>query len=230
MYFYDDTLNLITMKGVIVLKKLSKIIVLIFSSLMIFCLSACASENSANNNASQPAQQTSSAQDVPETNQQKAKVLVAYFSCTGNTENAAKQIASATGGDLYAILPAQPYTDADLRYNDDTTRATKEQHDASARPAIEGTVANFQQYDVIFVGYPIWWDQAPRVINTFMESYDFSGKKVVPFCTSGGSSITNSVNQLKSAYGNITWLEGKRLGSGVSQDEVNAWIDSLNIK
>ena len=212
-----------------ILKKLSKIIVLIFSSLLIFCLSACASENSADNNSSQSTQQTASVQDTT-ADKSHTKILIAYFSCTGNTENAAKQIASAKGGDLYAIQPAQPYTADDLRYNDDTTRATKEQHDTSARPAISGTVDNFQQYDVVFVGYPIWWDQAPRVINTFMESYDFSGKKIIPFCTSGGSGIENSVNQLKSVYGNITWLDGKRLGGGVSQDEVDNWIDSLNIK
>ena len=209
------------------MKKLSQILVLIFSSLMIFCFSACASENSTDNTA-QSTQQSSS---TPSTTEKSgSKILVAYFSCTGNTENAAKQIAAATGGDLYAIQPAQPYTADDLNYNDDTTRATTEQHDSNIRPALSGTVDNFEQYNVIFVGYPIWWDQAPRVINTFMESYDFSGKTVIPFCTSGGSNITNSVNQLKSTYSDINWLDGKRLGGGVSADEVASWIDSLNIK
>lgn len=209
------------------MKKLSQILVLIFSSLMIFCFSACASENSTDNTA-QSTQQSSS---TPSTTEKSgSKILVAYFSCTDNTENAAKQIAAATGGDLYAIQPAQPYTVDDLNYNDDTTRATTEQHDPNIRPALNGTVDNFQQYDVIFVGYPIWWDQAPRVINTFMESYDFSGKTVIPFCTSGGSNITNSVNQLKSTYSDINWLDGKRLGGGVSADEAASWIDSLNIK
>ena len=209
------------------MKKLSQILVLIFSSLMIFCFSACASENSTDNTA-QSTQQSSSAPSTTE--KSGSKILVAYFSCTGNTENAAKQIAAATGGDLYAIQPAQPYTADDLNYNDDTTRATTEQHDLNIRPALSGTVDNFQQYDVIFVGYPIWWDQAPRVINTFMESYDFSDKTVIPFCTSGGSNITNSINQLKSTYSDINWLDGKRLGGGVSADEVASWIDSLNIK
>lgn len=209
------------------MKKLSQILVLIFSSLMLFCFSACASENSTDNTA-QSTQQSSSAPNTTE--KSGSKILVAYFSCTGNTENAAKQIAAATGGDLYAIQPAQPYTTDDLNYNDDTTRATTEQHDPNIRPALSGTVDNFQQYDVIFVGYPIWWDQAPRVINTFMESYNFSGKTVIPFCTSGGSNITNSVNQLKSTYSDINWLDGKRLGGGVSADEVASWIDSLHIK
>lgn len=215
------------------MKKFSKIIVLIFSALLIFCLSACASENSSDNNTKttpetqQSASTNENTDNAPSSN---SKILVAYFSCTGNTENAAQKIATATGGDLYAITPTEPYTADDLRYNDDTTRATKEQHDTSIRPALAGTVDNFQQYDVIFVGYPIWWDQAPRVINTFLESYDFSGKKVIPFCTSGGSTITNSANQLKSTYSNMNWLDGRLIGGSTSQDEIAAWIDSLNIK
>lgn len=215
------------------MKKLSKIIVLIFSALLIFCLSACASENTSDNNTkTTPETQQSASTDENTDNApaSNSKILVAYFSCTGNTENAAQKIATATGGDLYAITPAEPYTADDLRYNDDTTRATKEQHDASIRPALAGTVDNFQQYDVIFVGYPIWWDQAPRVINTFLESYDFSGKKVIPFCTSGGSTITNSANQLKSTYSNMNWLDGRLIGRSTSQDEIATWIDSLNIK
>lgn len=215
------------------MKKLSKIIVLIFSALLIFCLSACASENTSDNNTkTTPETQQSASTDENTDNApaSNSKILVAYFSCTGNTENAAQKIATATGGDLYAITPAEPYTADDLRYNDDTTRATKEQHDASIRPALAGTVDNFQQYDVIFVGYPIWWDQAPRVINTFLESYDFSGKKVIPFCTSGGSTITNSANQLKSTYNNMNWLDGRLIGRSTSQDEIATWIDSLNIK
>lgn len=208
------------------MKNFSKIIVLIFSSLLIFCLSACASENTSNNEANTTTQNTTSTQETTDNN----KILVAYFSCTGNTENVAKQIATVTNGDLYTIEPTQPYTDADLRYNDNTTRATKEQHDTTIRPAINKTLDNINQYDVIFIGYPIWWNQAPRVINTFLESYDFSGKTIIPFCTSGGSEIENSVNQLKSTYNNITILDGQRFNSNVSQDEVSTWINSLNIK
>ena len=208
------------------MKNFSKIIVLIFSSLLIFCLSACASENTSNNEANTTTQNTTNTQETTNNN----KILVAYFSCTGNTENVAKQIATVTNGDLYTIEPTQPYTDADLRYNDNTTRATKEQHDTTIRPAINKTLDNINQYDVIFIGYPIWWDQAPRVINTFLESYDFSGKTIIPFCTSGGSGIENSVNQLKSTYNNITILDGQRFNSNVSQDEVSTWINSLNIK
>ena len=163
------------------MKKLSKIIVLIFFSFIDFSASVLVlQKNSSDNNTKttpetqQSASTNENADNAPSSN---SKILVAYFSCTGNTENAAQKIATATGGDLYTITPAEPYTADDLRYNDDTTRATKEQHDTSIRPALAGTVDNFQQYDVIFVGYPIWWDQAPRVINTFLESYDFSGKK-----------------------------------------------------
>ena len=150
------------------------------------------------------------------------KVLVAYFSCTGTTEAAAKAVAEATGGKLYRIQPKQPYTAADLDWNDKASRSTAEMTNPAARPELADRGAKVEQYDVVFLGYPIWWDQCPRIIYSFMEAYTFEGKTVVPFATSGGSTIANSVSELKRLYGSgITWAEGRLLNSGA--DDARQW-------
>jgi flavodoxin len=157
-------------------------------------------------------------------------ILVVYFSCTGNTKTAAQTIADAANGTLYEITPAQPYTDADLNYNDDKSRTSIEQNDKSARPEISGTVENWEQYDTVFIGYPIWWGTAPRILDTFVESYDFTGKTVIPFCTSAASDIGSSGTDLKKlASGKGTWLDGKRLTADVSGAGVSAWLTELGI-
>ena len=158
------------------------------------------------------------------------KTLVAYFSASGQTARLAKTIADVTGGDLYEIEPAEKYTSADLNWNDKQSRSTKEMNDASSRPAISGKVADMGQYDTVFVGFPIWWYVAPRIIQTFLESYDFSGKTVVPFATSGGSGMgnTNSVLQ-KSCSASTKWKDGKRMSSRESASSVQKWVDSLNL-
>ena len=158
------------------------------------------------------------------------KVLVAYFSATNTTEGVAQTIAASVGADLYEITPAQPYTSADLNYNDDNSRSTKEMNDPSARPEISGSVADMSQYDIVFLGYPIWWGEAPRIINTFVESYDFSGKTIVPFCTSGGSGIGSSATNLQSSASGATWLSGRRFGGGVSQSEIAEWVNGLGLE
>lgn len=155
------------------------------------------------------------------------KVLVAYFSCTNHTAKIAEYIADATGGTLHQITPETPYTSADLNYNDSSTRATREQNDESARPVISGSVENMADYDVIFLGYPIWWGEEPRIMDTFAESYDFTGKTVIPFCTSGGSGIGRSESNLADRAGSGTWLDGKRFGASVSEADLQAWIDGL---
>ncbi len=155
-------------------------------------------------------------------------VLVAYFSATGNTEKVAGYIAQATGGTLYEILPEIPYTEDDLKYYTDC-RADREQNDPSARPAIQGSVENMAEYDVIYLGYPIWHSQAPKIIYTFLESYDFSGKTIVPFCTSGSSPIGNSANNLHGLTEGATWLEGIRFPSNASNATIVEWIDSLHL-
>ncbi|EJX02697.1 flavodoxin, partial [gut metagenome] len=125
-------------------------------------------------------------------NESNQKVLVAYFSATGNTARAAQKIAAATGGDLYAITPAQPYNEADLDWRNEKSRSSVEMNNPKARPALGGNAPDISSYDVIFIGYPIWWDLAPRIILTFIESKDWQGKTVIPFATSGSSSISNS--------------------------------------
>ena len=156
-------------------------------------------------------------------------VLVAYFSATGNTESVAERLQTVLNADLYEIVPAEPYSDADLNYGDSGCRANQEQDDPGARPAISGGMENMADYQVIFLGYPIWWGDAPRIISTFLESYDFSGKTLVPFCTSGGSGIRASQDNLAALTGDAQWLEGTRFNPGVSQDELSDWVDGLGL-
>ena len=156
-------------------------------------------------------------------------VLIAYFSCTNTTESIAKLIGTETKGTLYEIVPEVPYTADDLKYYTNG-RADKEQADPSARPAINGSVANMEKFGVVFIGYPIWHGQAPRIISTFLESYDFSGKKIVPFCTSHSSGVGNSDVNLHSFAPDAEWLSGRRFPSGTSQDTVAEWIESLDLR
>lgn len=152
-----------------------------------------------------------------------SKTLVAYFSATGNTKSIAESIADGLSADMYEIVPKEPYTDADLDYNDDNSRSTLEMNDSSARPEISGTIENFEQYDTIFLGYPIWWGDAPRIMDTFVESYDFTGKTVIPFCTSGGSGIGSSAGNLEKLAGTGNWMEGQRFSANASAKEVQEW-------
>ncbi|NBH15482.1 flavodoxin [Lachnospiraceae bacterium] len=161
----------------------------------------------------------------------KGKVLVAYFSATGTTEGVAKKVANASGGKLYEIVPQKAYTSADLNYNNDNCRANKEMENENARPAIKGSVKNMASYDVIYIGFPIWWETAPRIIDTFVESYDFSGKTIIPFCTSGSSGISTASSDLKKlCNGNPTWKKGRRFEGSASQGTVNKLVDSLGLK
>ena len=157
------------------------------------------------------------------------KVLVAYFSATGTTEGVAEHIANGLNGDIYEIVPETPYTDADLNYSDNNSRSTIEMNDPNVRPAISGSVEDMEQYDVVFIGYPIWWGEAPRIVSTFMESYDFAGKTIVPFCTSGGSGMGSSATNLEQLTSGAEWLEGQRLNGSDSQDEVMEWVNSLGL-
>ena len=156
-----------------------------------------------------------------------SKILVAYFSCTNHTENIAQKIVDVTGGTLYEIIPAEPYTDADLNYNDNSSRSSEEQNDDLARPSISNMVINMANYEVVYLGYPIWWGKAPKIIYTFLESYDFSNKAIAPFCTSGGSGISQSVEDLKKLNSGATWLNGNRFFSSASREEVENWINEL---
>jgi flavodoxin len=158
------------------------------------------------------------------------KFLVAYFSCTGRTRSLAQHVADVLDADLYEIRPEVPYTEADLNYRDRNSRATLEQNDAAARPSISGSVENMEGYDIVFLGYPIWWGQAPRIISTFLESYDFSGKTIVPFCTSGSSGIGSSAENLYALCSDsATWLPGACLASNASRNDVAEWINGLGL-
>jgi flavodoxin len=157
-------------------------------------------------------------------------VLVAYFSCTGTTERIAGYIAESLGAATYQIVPAEPYTAADLNYNDSSTRATKEQNDPSARPAIAGGVENMDDYNVIFLGYPIWWGQAPKIMYSFVEGYELGGKTIVPFCTSGSSGIGSSAENLSKSAPDADWLPGNRFGSGASRETVADWVNALDLE
>ena len=165
--------------------------------------------------------------DAPDV--QGSKVLVAYFSATNTTEGVAEHIANGLNADIFEIVPEDPYTDADLNYNDNNSRTTIEMNDPDARPAISGSVEDMDQYDIVFIGYPIWWGDAPRILSTFVESYDFFGKTIVPFCTSGGSGIDSSASSLEQITSGATWLSGRRLNGSDSQDTVMEWVNSLGL-
>lgn len=165
--------------------------------------------------------------DIPDA--QESKVLIAYFSATGTTKGVAEHIANGLNADIYEIVPEDPYTDADLDYNDNNSRTTIEMNDSDVRPLISGSVENMEQYDIVFIGYPIWWGEAPRIISTFVESYDFSGKTIVPFCTSGGSSMGSSAVNLEELTNGAQWLSGQRLSGSDSQDTVMEWVNGLGL-
>ena len=156
-------------------------------------------------------------------NKEMKKVLVAYFSASGVTKGVAQQLAEVTGGTLHEIKPAQPYTDADLDWRNKQSRSSVEMQDKSSRPAITDKLTNMQDYDVIYVGFPIWWYTCPTIINTFMEAYDFKGKTVIPFATSGGSSIKKACEDLKATYPDVNWKDGKLLNRA-SKKDLEDWV------
>ena len=160
-----------------------------------------------------------------EANMNGNKVLVAYFSATGTTAGVADKLAKVTGGDLFEIKPEQPYTMADLNWQDPQSRSSVEMSDRSSRPAIASKVENMSQYDVIFVGFPIWWYREPSIIDTFMEAYDFEGKTIIPFATSGMSSIGDSGKNMQELVPQAKVLEGKRFSASVSEEELKTWAD-----
>ena len=153
--------------------------------------------------------------------------LVVYFSATGTTKGVAEKIAGITGADTYEIKAAQEYTDADLNWNDSNSRSTKEQNDSSARPEIGSDAISLDGYTTVYIGYPIWWGEEPRIMDTFVESSGFDGITMIPFCTSSSSGIGRSGQNLADNAGSGTWLDGKRFGAGASEDEIRSWIEGL---
>lgn len=160
-----------------------------------------------------------------------SSVLVVYYSATGNTAQMAQYIADATGGDLFEIQPVEPYTDDDLNWTDDNSRVSQEHADESLRDVelVADTVDNWDQYDTVFIGYPIWWGIAAWPVDGFVEANDFSGKTVIPFCTSSSSGLGESGQLLADMAGTGDWQEGQRFRSGASEEDVQAWIEELGL-
>ncbi|MBD5096434.1 MAG: flavodoxin [Lachnospiraceae bacterium] len=236
---------------------MKKITAILLTILMVISLAACAGGNdSAKEKTSENKAETDSVENVsaentsseavsditteseptndtsenePTDKAEETKILVVYFSATNTTEGVAELIADGLSADIYEIIPEQPYTDADLNYHDDNSRSTIEMNDPNSRPAISGSVENMEQYDIVFIGYPIWWGDAPRILSTFMESYDFSGKTIVPFCTSGGSGVGSSATNLEALTNGATWLSGTRLSGGSSHEEIVDWVNGLGL-
>ncbi|MDE6627150.1 MAG: Ig-like domain-containing protein [Lachnospiraceae bacterium] len=158
------------------------------------------------------------------------KSIVVYFSCTDNTKTVAEYIKDSTASDIYRIEPSVPYTSADLNYGNADSRTSKEQNDATARPQIAGNLPNLSGYEVVYLGYPIWWGEAPKIMYTFVESYDLSGKIIIPFCTSGSSGIGKSATNLQTVTkGNATWIAGQRFAGSSSKSEIQQWVQGLDL-
>ena len=215
---------------------MSKQIKIIATLLMILSMLAFAGCSKTNDTAEEPAesetaqaeeQETASDETASNNAQNGSDVLVVYFSATGTTKGVAEKIASITGADIYEIKAAQEYTEADLDWNDSDSRTTNEQNDKSVRPEIGSDPVSLEGYSTIYIGFPIWWGEEPRIMDTFVESYDFDGKTMIPFCTSGGSGIGMSGKNLESNAGSGNWLDGERFGGSVSEEELQAWIDGL---
>lgn len=212
-------------------RTMRKILSILLTLCLIIGLTACSgrsSEEAADTDNGSEASETEQT-DEAESNDISAgnTTLVVYFSATGNTKGVAEKIASITGADIYEIKAAEEYTDEDLDWNDSDSRTTHEQNDPSVRPEIGSDPVSLDGYTTIYIGYPIWWGEEPRIMDTFVESYDFNGITMIPFCTSGGSGIGRSGQNLSDNAGSGSWLEGARFDGDVSEDELRSWIEGL---
>ncbi len=213
---------------------------LLTGAVLVGLLSGCgtAKENKENNGASQPSQAEQSSQNTNTSSEEgntdkpaEEKTLVVYFSATGTTEKVAGMIAEATGGDLFEIEPVNPYTDDDLNWRDTGSRVSRE-HDNEAERTVElvsTTADGFQDATVVYIGYPIWWGIAAWPVNEFIKNNDFTGKTVIPFCTSSSSGLGDSGKLLEEMAGSGNWLDGERFSSGVSAEDINEWINGLGL-
>ena len=221
-----------------------KLLTLSLAAVMALSLAACggndssADDQSANQTQEEaaPPADTEENAAAPESSGDGAaaadgNVLVVYYSASGNTETAANYIAQATGGDIFEITPAEPYTSDDLNWTDDNSRVSREHEDESLRDVELTTteVENWDSYDTVFIGYPIWWGIAAWPVDGFVEANDFSGKTVIPFCTSSSSGLGQSGELLAQLAGTGDWQEGQRFRSSASQEDVNEWVDSLGL-
>ncbi|QNM05508.1 flavodoxin [Qiania dongpingensis] len=218
---------------------MKKVISLFLALTFVFALAACSNNQPQTNDSSESisepiTESTETPADIsaPESSESEdGKTLVVYFSATGNTEAAANYIAQETGGDLFELEPAEPYTDEDLNYSNEDSRVSREHEDESLRDVelAADTVENWDEYDTVFIGYPIWWDIAAWPVNDFVKSNDFTGKTIIPFATSANDDIGESGKLLEEMAGTGNWLEGERFSSSVSKDAVTEWIEGLNL-
>ena len=214
---------------------MKKILTVLLALCLAAALTACAGNSSASKEESAPKEaneETEPAEDKSDEaeaadSKSDGKTLVVYFSATGTTKGVAEKIAKVTGADIYEIKAAQEYTSADLDWNDSDSRSTKEQNDRSARPEIGSDPVSLEGYTTIYIGYPIWWGEEPRIMDTFVESNDFDGITMIPFCTSGGSGIGRSSENLEKNAGSGSWKAGDRLEGSISEDELKTWINGI---
>lgn len=219
---------------------MKKLTALFLSLAMVVGLAACSSGAPSSSESSAPEtsvpQATSESDETSSvgsenTDADTSKTLVVYFSASGNTEEAANYIAQITGGDLFELKPADPYTNDDLNWTDDNSRVSQEYYDESLRDVelTSDTVENWDSYDTVLIGYPIWWGIAAWPVNTFVKANDFTGKTVIPFCTSASSGLGQSGDLLAELAGTGDWQDGQRFRSSVSEADVQEWLDGLNL-
>lgn len=219
---------------------MKKLTALFLSLAMVVGLAACSSGAPSSSESSAPEtsvpQATSESDETSSvgsenTDADTSKTLVVYFSASGNTEEAANYIAQITGGDLFELKPAAPYTNDDLNWTDDNSRVSQEYYDESLRDVelTSDTVENWDSYDTVLIGYPIWWGIAAWPVNTFVKANDFTGKTVIPFCTSASSGLGQSGDLLAELAGTGDWQDGQRFRSSVSEADVQEWLDGLNL-
>lgn len=217
---------------------MKKTALLLFSVFMAFALCACGSQRGGAETVPSGSEsvvlESGSAEQTQDqgTENTGGKTLVVYYSATGNTESAANYIADAVGGDLFELEPVDSYTDADLDWTNEDSRVVSEYENPEEREVelAESTVPDWESYDTVFIGYPIWWGIAAWPVDGFIAANDFTGKTVIPFCTSSTSGLGESGALLEEAAGTGTWLEGVRFSSGVSEQEVQEWVESLNLQ
>lgn len=200
-------------------------------SVLPFIIVSCSSTNSTSTIYSPSNNNNTSNSNLDDVNKGESKSLVAYFSGAGNTKRVAEFIKNKTDGDLFEINPTEPYTDADLNYSNSNSRVSKEHNDESLRdiPLQITTPSNFNDYSIVYIGFPIWWGIPAWPVNNFVKDNDFTGKTVIPFATSASSGMGNSDSILKAMNNTGTWINGQRFSSNVSEDTVNSWIDGLNL-
>ena len=210
---------------------MKKFLAMLLGLIMTISLFACGNDGDKNSTPSSASNTEDSRNSSDDNSTPTRNTLVVYFSGSGNTERVAKYIAEATDGTLFELLPVNPYTNADLNYNDSTSRVSREHNDEKLR-SVELTITtpeNFNEYDVVFIGYPIWWGIAAWPVNNFVKNNDFSGKTVIPFATSASSGMGQSGTNLRDMAGTGNWLAGQRFSSGASKSAVETWINDLNL-